>query len=692
MPIRALVIGAGETSTLIHLPILAQLREAGRIRLVDVCDLRQHRATMAREQFAFERAGSDAIAALCKPDIDAVYIFASAQLHREYGLEALAQGKHLFVEKPIAPSHREACALAQAARDVGRIAVGGHNRRFYRAFSEFRKHAGAAGWQSSEAVFHKPARGMPPPFGARTWLSANGIHALDALIFMMGGLPGHLASMAHGSPERPESFSALMRWADGRTASFLSENRAGARREEYVFHSPGETCRVSDDGAIIDRPGSSLRLNLPILGDGFLAEHVAFLDAIESRVEPLHGLSALAPSLRLAELIEEGFSGPIQLSAIPASVPARSKPQKEGSILVVNPDRLKDPLATQPLSRRMLSIEEVRSSTAPRTDVVGALLAAGPETLSAELLDRLPRLSVVGLAGLSFARHDPDTLLDRGIALLNASDAYADSVAEFALGLAILGRRRAFPSHDLMRRGGWGTTPRLGGLRGSLLRTAQAIRPTSQALGLDRTMLTLWRRTAPRIGLATICHASARDLRGASVGLVGWSANARAFAGRLIAAGARVSAWSEHAPLDDVREHGVTPVSLGAALDADIVSLHRGLTATTRHFLGAAELARLKPGTVFINVARGALVEPDALLERLKKGDILACLDTFEDEPLTGRHPLRNLPNVFLTSHLAGGSPDMHAAAAREVIGKIARHLDGERQDALSPARFATMT
>ena len=71
--------------------------------------------------------------------------------------------------------------------------------------------------------------------------------------------------------------------------------------------------------------------------------------------------------------------------------------------------------------------------------------------LSAETLARLPHLDIVGIVGLSLAHHSPDGLLTRNILLVNASHAYADSVAEFALGLAILGRRRAFASHEVMR-------------------------------------------------------------------------------------------------------------------------------------------------------------------------------------------------------------------------------------------------
>ena len=89
---------------------------------------------------------------------------------------------------------------------------------------------------------------------------------------------------------------------------------------------------------------------------------------------------------------------------------------------------------------------------------------------------------------------------------------------------------------------------------------------------------------------------------------------------------ASVLVYSEHAAHGDIEDAKATRASLSEVLAADIVSLHRGLTRNTRHFLGAAELAKLRPGTVLINVARGALIEPTALLARLRQGDIFACL------------------------------------------------------------------
>jgi phosphoglycerate dehydrogenase-like enzyme len=174
--------------------------------------------------------------------------------------------------------------------------------------------------------------------------------------------------------------------------------------------------------------------------------------------------------------------------------------------------------------------------------------------------------------------------------------------------------------------------------------------------------------------------------------LIGWGANARAFASRLLAVGANVSVFSEHAAPDEIRDAGAAPVSLGVALAADVVSLHRGLTQQTRHFLGSAELARLRPGSVLINVARADLIDPEALLARLRRGDVFACLDVFEREPPPATDPLRRLPNVFLTSHIAGGSADLQAEAAREVLHKIERRLAGAPAQMVRSERLRTMT
>ena len=697
-PLRVLVIGAGPAADWLHLPVLAGLRDRGEVVLVHVCDLQDARAAAARQKYKFLEHGGDAVAALERTDIDAVYIFGSAQLHYEYGMLALRNGKHLFVEKPVAPSYAQAHELAEVALARGLIAAGGLNRRFAKSLAAVRTRAGTAGWRFAEAVFHKAEFGNPPLFGARTWLGANGIHALDALLFMMEGPPEQLMAQAgeRGAADS-SAFSAVMRWPDGAQGVFLCNNNAGSRREEYVFHAPDETCSVTGAGLTVERRGQLPTTTALVMeGDGIAAEHDAFLQAIRSGVEPPHSLAAIAPSLFVAELIENGFSGPVQLPRseprVVAQRPAGAQhPGAPGkSILVEQAAELHTPLAGLLPHYRIVSLEDVRASATTRPDVVAAILGRGSSALPAEILDKLPRLAVVGVVALSLARYEPEALLARGIALVNGSAAYAESVAEFALGLAILGRRRAFLSHELMRAGGWGTVSRVRGLKGMLDRTARSLRPAIKAAGLEPFFLRLWKAVTPSLGLPVQSRVLPRDLQGATVGLVGWGPNARAFAERLVRVPAHVLVFSEHAEEDDIRSSGAVPASLGEVLAADIVSLHRGLTASTRHCLGAAELAKLRPGTVLINIARGALFEPNALLARLRQGDIFACLDTYEAEPLSASHPLRNLPNVFLTSHIAGGSPDNYAAAAAEVVRKVAAHLGGDLSQVISAEHLQT--
>ena len=156
-PQRALVIGAGPAAVEMHLPVLAVLRDRGELTLSVVCDIQRERAAHARRKFGFLEDTGTAAAALARPDIDVVYAFGSAQMHFEYGLAALRNGKHLFVEKPIAPSYAQARQMAQVARANGLVAAGGHNRRFYRSLAAVRARGGNAGWRFAEAVFQSPS-------------------------------------------------------------------------------------------------------------------------------------------------------------------------------------------------------------------------------------------------------------------------------------------------------------------------------------------------------------------------------------------------------------------------------------------------------------------------------------------------------------------------------------------------------
>jgi phosphoglycerate dehydrogenase-like enzyme/predicted dehydrogenase len=694
--LRVLVIGAGPMADIAHLPALARLRDRGEVSLIIVCDLNAQRMLEARRKFGFVESSGDAVACLMREDIDAVYIFGSAQMHYEYGLLALKHNKHLFVEKPIAASYGQAVELAESARSRGMMAVAGLNRRFYGSINRVRELSGSTRWRYAEAVFHKAEFRNSPSFGAHTFLSANGIHALDTLLFMMQGLPVELTSIAANSGVGPNSaFSALMRWQDGAQGVFLCNNDAGARREEYAFHNLGESFRIDDSGVTAETNNRMSKTPLPAIGDGIVAEHEAFLRAIHSGAQPIHSIEAIAPSMFLAELIESGFSGRVELPHTPMIQPGENSQHvvPEAKILVLPSAELQPALAVLLARYGLVTIEDVLGSSSPRPDIVAAILGRGAAPLPQEVLDKLTGLSIVGIMGLSLARHQPEAMIERGIKVINASAAYAESVAEFALGLAILGRRRAFLSDAIMRSGGWGTDRSAGGFGGWLKRSIKRLRPAIRSIGLETLMLRLWNKLyLPTSGIPSERITAPSELRGATVGLIGWSENGRLFTSHLKQLGASVVVYTEHASDEDIRRAGASTVSLTEALACDVVSLHRGLTGETRHGLGEAELAKLRPGAVLINAARGALIEPGALIARLRRGDMFACLDTYEDEPPEASDPLRSLPNVFLTSHIAGGSKDMHHAAAREVVDKVAAYLAGEPVASISAERLRTMS
>jgi D-3-phosphoglycerate dehydrogenase len=111
---------------------------------------------------------------------------------------------------------------------------------------------------------------------------------------------------------------------------------------------------------------------------------------------------------------------------------------------------------------------------------------------------------------------------------------------------------------------------------------------------------------------------------------------------------------------------------------ADVISLHLTLNDDTRGFLGPAQIARLKPGVILINTARGALVDEAAMIEALRSGRIRhAGLDVFHDEPLRPDHPLAAMDNVTLTAHAGFRTPEASMTLLRRAIDIVKGIVDG---------------
>jgi phosphoglycerate dehydrogenase-like enzyme len=187
-----------------------------------------------------------------------------------------------------------------------------------------------------------------------------------------------------------------------------------------------------------------------------------------------------------------------------------------------------------------------------------------------------------------------------------------------------------------------------------------------------------------------------RELAGSTVGIVGLGGIGREVARRVASLGARVVALKRKAA--NAREDALVPVAGGGSLaevirivrgysglealltESDVVVVSTPETPETRGLLGARELARMKPGALLINVARGRIVDEQALGEALAEGRLRgAGLDVFAEEPLPSGHAFWSLPNVLLTPHVSGVTTGFWRRETDLILRNLGRYLRGVR-------------
>ncbi len=168
------------------------------------------------------------------------------------------------------------------------------------------------------------------------------------------------------------------------------------------------------------------------------------------------------------------------------------------------------------------------------------------------------------------------------------------------------------------------------------------------------------------------------QVAGRTAGLVGLGAVGRATKWRLEGLGMKVIAADPFAP-DATHE-------LDALLgEADVVSMHAAVTPGTTGMIGAKELARMPDGAIYLNTARAALHDTDALVDALRRGHLAgAGLDHVEGEVLPPDHPLLALGNVVLTPHIGGATYDTEVNHTTMIVEDLARILAGERPERIA--------
>src|SRR4029453_4323243 len=157
------------------------------------------------------------------------------------------------------------------------------------------------------------------------------------------------------------------------------------------------------------------------------------------------------------------------------------------------------------------------------------------------------------------------------------------------------------------------------------------------------------------------------------------------------AIGMDVLAWSARGDEGRIRAAGAKAASKEDILrQADVVSLHVRLAEETRGFIGRKELALMKPGAILVNTGRGAPLERDALLAALRERKIMgAGLDVFHQEPLAADDPILSLPNVVVSPHNAGQTPEVIRDGLLAAVANIEGYLQGKPSNlVVAPGRY----
>jgi phosphoglycerate dehydrogenase-like enzyme len=275
-------------------------------------------------------------------------------------------------------------------------------------------------------------------------------------------------------------------------------------------------------------------------------------------------------------------------------------------------------LFPEPLMRRLGAVVDIDPDavaedfeSAGALDEIEVIVSGwGSPRLDADVLERAPKLRAVLHAAGSVKGHIGEAVWERGIAVSSAAGANALPVAEYTLAAILLAGKGIF------------------GLRE--------------------------RFSAERSFTLGYIHPEVGNF-GIRVGVIGASAIGRRVIDLLRPFDIEVLLADPYVAAGEAAALGARLVDLDHLVSqANVVSVHAPDLAETRHLINAERLAAMKDGTVVINTARGRLVDTDALVAELLTGRLSAILDVTHPEPLPDASPLFDLPNVFMTPHVAG--------------------------------------
>tara|TARA_R110002124_G_C8834481_1_gene505007 strand:+ start:83 stop:1069 length:987 start_codon:yes stop_codon:yes gene_type:complete len=280
-----------------------------------------------------------------------------------------------------------------------------------------------------------------------------------------------------------------------------------------------------------------------------------------------------------------------------------------------------------------LDAPENRALLAETHGIIGSGLAITPQ-----LLDAAPNLKVIATISVGYDNIPVDELTKRGIMLCNTPDVLTETTADTGFALIMAAARRVVELAEWVKADKWQAS----------------------------------------IGPALF----GSDVHGKTLGMVGFGRIGQAVARRGALGFGMQVLYSNASPKPDLEsELGAQRRELNELLaEADFVCVTVPLTAETEHLIGAQEFALMKPSGIFINIARGKVVDESALIHALETSVIQAAgLDVFEQEPLRAASPLTKMPNVVALPHIGSATHETRDAMAQRAVDNIRLALQGER-------------
>lgn len=298
----------------------------------------------------------------------------------------------------------------------------------------------------------------------------------------------------------------------------------------------------------------------------------------------------------------------------------------------------------------------------------------GYEGISEDVLDAATDLRIIACArGGPDANVDIESATERGIPVLYAPGRNAVSVADYTLGMLLAAARNIAHSHHLLHTGTHTGDPK-----------------ADSAAGGEREDVT-WgiAQGSPYVEL------QGPELERKTLGIVGLGAIGKKVVNRAAGFDVEMIGFDPFVDADRMAELGVEKTDLETLCsDSDFVTVHVPVTDETRGLIGREEFKRMGENCYFINTARGAIIDQDALIDQLRDGELAgAALDVYDEEPLPEDHELLSFSNVVTTPHLAGAAAeviDRHSAMITDDIAAL--QADEEPEHLVNEGILATAT